>query len=413
MRSNGKYPCGGMNRRHFLAQAGAGVLLGSTGGIALGAPVAGDGMPGPYPGKVVEVHHPGSVSDDFTINPPAVTQMVQKGMCDLTGADHVSEAWKKFFEKDDVVGIKVNPVGRRYDIRKAQSVSSLELVIECVEGLKSVGIPARNIVLFERYADQFRDVYDALLREKVMDGVRWYASSSEYTDTQLDIEGYDHKRDMDDHVVGYDPDVFIFQDYFMPAKFHHPKDDRRFRSHLSVIATRMVNKIINLPVLKDHGTGGVTGALKNLSHGLNNNVARSHCGKSGAAEEMRDNQNDVFIPAAAGQELIRKKVVLNIMDGLIGVWQGGPASTSGCVWAHRRLFFSTDPVAMDRIAWGILDVKRLEKGRPILAKSGTEFKTPGEQFSRRHPEHVCLAGKIGLGVFDLDKITHKKIELNG
>src|SRR5262249_30604580 len=187
-----------------------------------------------------------------------------------------------------------------------------------VEGLKGVGIPAKNIVLFERYADQFRDVYSKLMREKALDGVRWYASSTEYTNEQLDIEGYDRKRDIDPHVVGYDPDVFIHQNYFMPAPTHHPKDDRRFRSHLSLIVTRMVNKIINLPVLKDHGTGGVTMALKNLSHGLHNNVARSHVGSGPGTEGMRDNENDVFIPAAAGQKLVRQKVVLNIMDGLIG-----------------------------------------------------------------------------------------------
>jgi hypothetical protein len=268
-------------------------------------------------------------------------------------------------------------------------------------------------VLFERYADQFRDVYEKLMLEKALEGVRWYASSAEYTNEQLDIEGYDRIRDRDPHVVGYDPDVFIHQDYCMQAKTHHPRDDRRFRSHLSVVVTKMVNKIINLPVLKDHGTGGVTIALKNLSHGLNNNVARSHVGSGDdVPKEWRDNQNDVFIPAAAGQELVRKKVVLNIMDGLIAVWQGGPSSTSGCVWAHRRLFFSTDPVAMDHIGWGIIDAKRVEKGLPILAKTGKEFQTPKEAFSRRHPEHVSLAAKMGLGVFDLDKITHKKIELS-
>ena len=71
-------------------------------------------------------------------------------------------------------------------------------------------------------------------------------------------------------------------------------------------------------------------------------------------------------------------------------------STSGCVWAHRRLFFSTDPVAMDRIGWGIIDAKRVEKGLPILAKTGKDFKTQGEHFTRRHPEHVSLAAKMGL-----------------
>ena len=46
---------------------------------------------------------------------------------------------------------------------------------------------------------------------------------------------------------------------------HHgadPKDDRNFRSHLGLLVTRRVNKLVLLPVLKDHGSAGVTGALR-------------------------------------------------------------------------------------------------------------------------------------------------------
>ena len=39
----------------------------------------------------------------------------------------------------------------------------------------------------------------------------------------------------------------------------------------------MVNKIITIPNLKDHKSAGVT-VVKNMSHGMNNNVARSHIG---------------------------------------------------------------------------------------------------------------------------------------
>ena len=40
--------------------------------------------------------------------------------------------------------------------------------------------------------------------------------------------------------------------------------------------TKQVNKVINLPVLKHHQSAGVTIALKNMSHGMVNNVNRSH-----------------------------------------------------------------------------------------------------------------------------------------
>src|SRR5205823_2431613 len=142
-------------------------------------------------------------------------------------------------------------------------------------GLKSAGVKPRDIILFERYAHQFRGAgYETLLRERSLDGVRWYASSVEYEDRQVDIGGYDYGGDRDPHVLGYDPDIFVHMGYASPV--HDAKDDRRFRSHLSVIVSRLVNKIVNIPVLKDHGSAGVTLALKNLSHGLNNNVARSH-----------------------------------------------------------------------------------------------------------------------------------------
>src|SRR5207244_55036 len=121
-----------------------------------------------------------------------------------------------------------------------------------------------------------------------------------------------------------------------------------------------VNKIITIPVLKDHRTGGVTLTLKNLSHGMNNNVCRSHIGHT---YERRDgsktfaNQCGTFIPLAAGQQPLREKAVLHIMDGLIGVYEGGPGSwnyTWG-TWRRDSLFFATDPVALDHVGWDIID----------------------------------------------------------
>src|SRR5581483_1150974 len=96
---------------------------------------------------------------------------------------------------------------------------------------------------------------------------------------QLDVRGRDPdcsplSPEADKHVVGYDPDVFTSMGFCMPD--HSKRDDRRFRSHLSLVVSRLVNKMINLPVLKDHRSAGVTLALKNMSHGMNNNVCRSH-----------------------------------------------------------------------------------------------------------------------------------------
>ena len=116
------------------------------------------------------------------------------------------------------------------------------------------------------------------------------------------------------NVVGYDPDQFIHMG-FADATSSDPHDDRRFRSHLSMIVTRLVNKIITLPVLKDHGSAGVTLALKNMSHGMNNNVARSHLThlhqggschrRPGPCDESEPVQH--FIPTAVNQRSTARK----------------------------------------------------------------------------------------------------------
>jgi hypothetical protein len=378
-------------------------------------------MPGPYPGRVVEVYHPDSVGEDNKIHQPTVKTMIDCGMCKLTGRENSDEAWKKFFKPGDVVGIKVNPVGRKRGVSDVGSISSPEVLVEIVAGLGRAGIKPKDIILFERYAIEFREAgYDKIVERELPRGVRWYASGAGYDEHQLDIEGYDSLGKhvpRDPHVVGYDPDVFVHMGFAMPDA-EIKKDSRRYRSHLSVIVTRMVNKFITIPVLKDHRSAGVTLALKNLSHGLNNNVARSHIPTiyrpSGLASGP--NQCNTFIPTAAGQIPTRQKATLHIMDGLIGVYEGGPGSwnRTWATWPYKSLFFATDPIAMDMVGWDIIDAKRAEKGmRPVAQmgqlQAGEERHL--EQFDRRQPEHIILGGTIGLGLFRSEEISHSWIDL--
>src|SRR5207248_1198708 len=119
------------------------------------------------------------------------------------------------------------------------------------------------------------------------------------------------------------PDVFVNMGFASTA--HDGKDDRRFRSHVSAIVTRLVDKFVTIPVLKDHRSAGVTLALKNMSHGMNNNVARSHIGGIKRGNHVSGpNQCNTFIPTCVSQTVIRQKATLHIMDGLIGVYEGGP-----------------------------------------------------------------------------------------
>lgn len=474
--------CCGIGRRAFMV-AGAGIALGGSFALArrrvrdirepmpsftgksVEVPKPGLGMPGSYPGRVIEVRKSGAVRPkDHSVDPDAIHTMMARGMCELTSADHPTEAWRRFFERGDIVGIKVNPVGRKPNPgegwrKPVGSISSPEVLLEVVAGLRSAGVRAQDIVVFERYANEFRDTrfngtdtgYEELMRCRPMQGVRWYASSAGYDNDQLEIDGLlpGRRKERDPHVVGYDPDVFVTMGFANPDT--SPKDDRRFRSHLSLIVTKMVNKIITIPVLKDHRSAGVTLAIKNMSHGMNNNVSRSHIGgiyRGDGEENSNPNQCNTFIPLASGQQPLREKAVLHVMDGLVGVYEGGPGNWNRTwgTWRRDSLFFGTDPVAMDHVGWDIIDQKRAQEGWPPVASMGNVLSyapvemlsarlamfaastpaeaaalsaagfragpraTPLEGFDRRQPEHVILAGTLGMGVFDSRQIEHRTVQ---
>jgi hypothetical protein len=419
-------------------------------------------MPGPYPGRVIEVRRADAVSQDNVVYKPAVAAMLDRGMGELTGADprDAKASWGRFFQKGDVVGVKVNPVGRaavpgeRGHVPNAvASVSSHALVVEVVRRLEEVGIRPQDIVVFERYTDEFIDAGYADLVEHELPGVRWAASAVRYSDTQVDITGFDDGRDDRRlsaealrRVAGYDPDVFTVMGFCGPQ---HRNDERRYRSHMSLIVTQMVDKVVTLPVLKDHRSAGVTLALKNMSHGLNNNVSRSHLTDLAYAPGgrlMGPNQCNTFIPQAASQTVLRQKATLHILDGLIGAYEGGPKSTNKtwATWRRRSLFFATDPVALDHVGWDIIDTVRAENGWAPVAQMGLLQLSPAslaatdlsplggglldgltraaaaqhmeagratEELNMRQPEHVILAGELGLGVFARDRIEHRAVVL--
>jgi len=416
-----------LNRRTLLAGAAgaaAGAVLGYAGRGWLGllgppseAPLVVPGtlgIPGPYPGRVVEVHHPAAATGNRR-NRQAVRQMVERGMCALVGCDHPVEAWRRFFAPGDRVGIKVVPVGR------PDSISSPELVLEVIDGLRSAGVRPSDILVFDRYRDEFMSCgYHQILPE----GVHWECASVRYDDLQVWIDGQIPGEPRQKRVSGYDPQVYREVAYCLPQ--HDPSDDRRFRSHLCRIVSEKVDKFISLPVLKDHRSAGVTLSLKNLSHGSVNNVARSHIitGQPGKIERGKTlNQCGTFIPAIVSLPAIRQKAVLQILDGLVGTWEGGPGTWNRtfATWNYNSLFFATDPVALDHVGWEVIDRKRAAEGWPGVAQMGLEGhwrpidvngrSVPSEQFHMRQPEHVALAATLGLGVFERKAIRHERIDL--
>lgn len=335
------------------------------------------GMPGLFPGRVVEVHNPKAIVNNH-VSQPIIRQMLDRGMRELTGESSSATAWKRFFSPQDVVGIKINPSGA------PTCYSSPEIVKEIIHSLRLVGLPTRNILVYDRYSNEIEaGSYHVLLPV----GIR--------------VVGVEH-RAFD--VSGYDMNVYCQADFF---------GEWETRSYLASVVTQQITKIVNVPTLKDHDAAGVTGCLKNLGYGSFNNVARSH--------KAPITFTDPLIGVMCSTEPLRSKAVLNIMDGMREVWHGGPITD---VWQFidqpGKLLIGTDPVAIDTIELETIEKKRQAEGALSLwdrnpaniTKNGREFHhNPNTNLFFRQPAHIEAAGKLGLGVWERKKIDYRQIEL--
>jgi uncharacterized protein (DUF362 family) len=333
-------------------------------------------MPGLFRGRVVAVEHPGCILEGRYQAEP-VQLMMRKGMTDLTGAAGWVDAWRLFVEPGDVVGIKVNPVGQPHVI------SAAEVVREIISGLNAAGIKNKDIVVYDRYRAQF---FKAGFDKWLPEGVRTSSAAEDYEEVQQAIEGYDpdHYMDMALTLPGYDINNLTAR-----------------HSYAAHFITKEVNKLINLPVLKDHQSAGVTLSLKNLSHGLVNNVCRSHSSNT-------LNACGSFIPAVVSMPVIRNKAVLHVLDGVKGLYHGGPGSRPEFVWEHKTLYFATDPVALDHVCWKAIDQKRFAMGlKPVAEDRPDKYST----FLNRQPEHIEIAGAMGLGEWNESKIDFRRNRL--
>ena len=379
-----------MNRREFVQLLAAAPLvrvgdspLPTLKVVSTYRPAAVPGMPGPYPGTVVAVASERSVDvATNAANPEVVREMMARGMCALTGAATPAEAWRRFFEPADVVGIKVNCGGYPH------CISDYDIVGETVRQLMALGIPATQIYIYERFQNQLDEVNYAPHVCPRASQIVAAERANRYSDNN-----------------GYDPTTYVEADLF---------GEEDTRSSLMRLVSRRLTKIINIPNVKDHGATGATGCLKNIAYGSFSNVARTH--------QRGKSHTFSFVGTLASVEPLRSRTVLQIMDGLRGVWHGGPfARTKKYLFHPKKIFFGTDPVAIDRLLLDIIDNKRKAEGAiSIWDRSPSSLRMddsrardndPNVNILIREPGHVEFAGKLGLGVHDLAKIRVKDIQL--
>jgi hypothetical protein len=109
------------------------------------------------------------------------------------------------------------------------------------------------------------------------------------------------------------------------------------------------------------------------------------------------------------------------MDGIRGVWHGGPfARTRRYLFFPRQIMFGTDPVAIDRLLLDIIDQKRRAEGaRSIWDRSPESLRDdtrsrdadPNVNIIIREPGHVEFASRLGLGVHDRARIKVEDVTI--
>lgn len=340
---------------------------------ALSYPRNENSFPGKYPAKVVKVYDEKSYSNK-KINQDSAYQMLSQGLLGLTGAENIREAWLHFVQPGERIGLKVNPIGGNL------LSTSHEVVQSVIMQLEEAGISRSDITIWDRREFQ---LHEAGFTEEKYPGIR--IVGTECKDTEGSFYGPDGKLYSESRIDKewvYTADVEMeYDEYTMPYMVNSGKN-----SYFTKILTQELDKVINIPILKNAGSS-ITLCLKNLGYGVITNTSRLHA-KLWAETSA---QVCAFPP-------VRDKVVLNIADGIVGCYQGGPGANPQFILPYHTLLLGTDPVAVDRVGYDIVINKRIEMNVQ-------------EMDTDRGKVFMNLANQYGLGENDIERIDLQTINL--
>lgn len=248
-------------------------------------------------------------------NIPLLEMLIKTALTSLTGENALSDALRRFFSPDDVVGLKVNCLAGW------MLSTSNSLVKVVAEGLRNCGIKEKNIIVWDRECRELRDSGFPLNFGN--DGFKCFGT---------DTDG-----------VGYEDEHFI---------------SGEIGSLMSRILTSYISSNISMPILKDHSLAGVTCSMKNFYGAINN------------PNKYHDTNCNPYVADLCMLPQIRNKNKLIICDALRVQYNGGPAYKPRWIENYGGIIVGTDPVAVDSIGASIIDGLRKKAGLPSLEKSG-------------------------------------------
>jgi hypothetical protein len=312
--------------------------------------------------RVVVVENTNAISN-FQPDENVVQTMVNLAITNFTGKMTIAEAWRSLVSTQDVVGIKVfSAAGELSGTRPA--------VVEAViHGLLDAGLPATNIIIWDKHADDLRAAGFFKLAAQL--GVR-VAGAVE--------TGYDPTN-------FYNPDNAVVGNLlYGDLEFGKKGEGVGRKSFVSLLVSRQITKIISIAPLLNENEIGACGQLYSLALGGVDNTFRF---------ESDADRLAVAVPEIYALPTLGDKVVLDITDALIGQYEGSSRGLLQYSFVLDQLWFSRDPVALDTLA-----IKELEHERRAL--DAPEFKPNLELYAN--------AALLQLGVNETNKIRVEKIK---
>ena len=324
--------------------------------------------PSPTPSVVYSVHAPAAIVQ-YRTHSAVVHTMVDRLVCAVTGEAEVGKAWASLVLPEDKIGIKISAAGGELFTTHRDVVNAI------VDGLVAAGHARNSIIVWDR---QLGGIKDSGYRP----GVEGYQLMSIEP-----REGYDAKAVVSAPLLGQ----LVWGDLdYIPRRGASPllpeTENTSAVSHFSRILSSQVTKIINVPVMSDSRATGLAGCLYNLTLPNIDNWRRftqyGRLGSSGIAELY-------------GDPVIRNKVVLHLMDGLLAGYADGPESHPNYAVHQGTLLASRDPVAIDALALRTLEQLRVHAKLPPIGE---------------HAAHVEIAARLGLGNADPALIKVRNVE---
>ena len=324
-------------------------------------------QPAPTPSFVYAVRNPDSIKQ-YKTNPHVVREMVNRLVMAVTGQSDVAKAWGSLVSPGERVGIKISAAGGELFTTHHDIVNAI------VDGLAAAGHPRSSIIVWDR---SLGGIKEAGYRPAV-DGYQVKAIAPH--------DGYDAKAMLSAPLAGklvWGDFEYVGDTGKMPL-FADAEATSNV-SHFSKIISSEVDKVINVPVMSVSETNGIAGCIYNMTIPNIDNWRRFAQGSRFGAGSLAE---------IYANPLIAKKVVLNLMDGLMAQYAGGPQPQPNYAMHHGTLYASKDPVALDAVALKLLEESRKRGSlRPVGPVAA----------------YIDLASELGLGNSAANRIEVRNV----